>query len=147
MLGSAVIGTYLIKQLPEKCFASSIIWPETSYELASIYEIFWTGFKKDPNSIKLVGHWIGYPKVKYRNIQTTCIQSTVVCYQEDSEEIRNYDVQNGLDTLLELVEKGIEIARKHNIKGCVPLDSMGVVDRYFLSQMRRQHEKLGIWPN
>jgi len=145
--GAFVATVAIVKQLPAINNSSSIVWPNTSYELDDIFSIQWTGLKKSYFSSKLVGYWLAYPKIKYKAIQGTCVQSNVICYQGDDIQIVQEDIQNGLNTLLEIIEKGINIAKQHNIKGCVPVDSYGAIDRRFLSQMRRDHIKLGIWPN
>lgn len=145
--GAFVATNIFIKKLPESNNSTSIVWPKTKWELNEHYDIYWTGFYRDPYSEKrLVGKWIAHPSERgLKNGIEFSAQSIVVNY-EDEITHRDVDVQTGLDTLLEFLENGERVANKHKIKGSVPMDSMGNVNKNLLSLMRREHIRKGIWP-
>lgn len=168
----AFIGIVMtLKELPVETNSFALVSPKTNFNYNDLYDIYWTGFQSVPESSKIVGRWLAHPirKGKYGSgrfsVQSTvsvlieeiehelsipkgCLRSdycATICNKEPTELVK-IDIQHGLDSLLDIIEQGIRIAAKYNIKGEVPVNCFGI-DRRLLSQMRREHTRLGIWPN
>lgn len=108
------------------------------------YEFHFTGLKQYPNSIKLIGQWIAHPKINYIIFSA---QVTVIDYLEESEVVQQESINFALETMIEMLIAGEKLASKYHIKGIIPVNSFGEICKQQLSQIRRVHTKLGIWPN
>lgn len=112
------------------------------------YQINFTGFKSDPCSDRIVGHWIAHPR--YRNGPFYDFYSAHSCVMEyKGTDIRAIyeNLDFGLLILLDMLRTSIRLAKKYKIKGALPMDMDLTINRRQLSKMRREHIKLGIWPN
>lgn len=112
------------------------------------FDIKFTRFKDDSNSEKRVGQWIAHPKIRFGKFYDEySVYSNIVVYKEDGIATIDMDLEFGLSILCEMLRTSVRLAIKYKIRGAVPVDINNQIDRRLLSNMRRKHIKLGIWPN